>query len=63
MLEKTAIDYNFAEEKMVLILRSTLTDGRAKDVVLALRDEEKNDYEAIKMKVLRAFESRPEKYR
>ena len=48
MLEKTAMDYNFPEEKMALILRSTLTEGRAKDVVLALRDEENNDYEAIR---------------
>ena len=48
---------------MALILRSALTEGREKDVVLALSEQESNDYECIKQKVLRVYEGRPEKYR
>ena len=63
LLEKNARDFDFPKEKMALILRSALTEGREKDVVLSLNEQEGNDYELIKEKVLRVYEGRPEKYR
>ena len=63
LFERIAVDYQFPDDKMALLLRSTLNKGKALDVVLSLTPEEINDYEVIKDRVLKSYSLTPEKYR
>ena len=63
LFEKVAADYQFPDDKLALLLRSTLVKGKALDVVLSLTEEEDNDYDLIKERILKSYAMTPERYR
>ena len=63
LFERAAIDFQFPKDKYAALVRTALTKGKAKEVILTLKNEQFDDYAFIKEAVMKRYALVPEKYR